>query len=154
MSPIPGGTNAAKIALRHKHKYVVENLPADDVALEMFTGSKGLLTEKEHDTYRSMRDTNKPNFARAEFLLECLKRRGPDSFKRFLGILQKFPASQHIATELRKEYIGMQVNSTLAIHDISNSMLHSSKCFCLFTQRLVLGWSSVDTDAVPRKEER
>jgi len=82
--------------------YVAKNLPPDDVAPTMF--NCWLLTEKEYEKYRSLRDTPKPDYEKSEYLLGCLLRREAGFLREFCNILKSIEPASHIADHLELAY--------------------------------------------------
>ena len=82
--------------------YVAKNLPPDDVAPTMF--NRFLLTDKEYEKYRSLRDTPKPDYEKSEYLLGCLLRRKAGFLREFCNILKNIEPASHIADHLELAY--------------------------------------------------
>ncbi len=82
--------------------YLAENLPPDDVALQML--SKHLLTSKEHDEYQVKKAREVSHVDRSTYLLQCLKKRKPGYLKSFCAILHDIAPAAHLAEFLEESH--------------------------------------------------
>ena len=84
-------------------EYLMNNLPADDVAPVML--SRNLLTHKEHDEYKAMKRSGRTTMAgMSEYLVECLHKREPGFLKSFCKILREIEPAQYLGDHIKKVY--------------------------------------------------
>ena len=100
---MPPNKHREEKALQACFKYLSENLPPDDVAMEM--NSRELLTKTEHDKYLSMKraygisDTTK-----SEYLLQCLGRREAGFLTQFCEILREIKQASYLVDDIIEGY--------------------------------------------------
>ena len=82
--------------------YLSNNLPPDDVAMEM--NSRSLLTVKEHEEYLCMKRTHASDLTKSEYLLQCLGRRKAGFLTQFCEILREIEQASYLAEDIREVY--------------------------------------------------
>ena len=88
--------------LQARFVYLSNNLPPDDVSMEM--NSRGLLTVKEHDEYMSMKRAHTSDSTKSEYLLQCLGRRKAGFLTQFCEILREIEQASYLADDIIEAY--------------------------------------------------
>ena len=83
-------------------KHLSENLPPDDVAVEM--NGRDLLTKREHDKYLSMKQAHISDTSKSEYLLQCLERREAGYLTHFCEILRGIKQASYLVDDIIKQY--------------------------------------------------
>ena len=90
-------------ALQICFTYLSENLPPDDVAMEM--NSRELLTRTEHDKYLSMKQAHHiSDITKSEYLLQCLGRRKAGFLTQLSEILREIKQASYLVDAITKAY--------------------------------------------------
>ena len=100
---MPPNKHIEEKALQACFKLLSENLPPDDVAMEM--NSRELLTKTEHDKYLSMKRAHSiSDTAKSEYLLQCLCRREAGFLTRFCEILREIKQATYLVDNIIEGY--------------------------------------------------
>ena len=84
------------------NEYLIDNLPADDIAPMMM--SENLLTPREYEDYKAMKRSGKSIICLSEYLLECLPKRKAGFLRVFCSILRKIAAAEYLGDHVRDAY--------------------------------------------------
>lgn len=99
---MPPDKEVEEKALQACFMYLSENLPPDDVAMEM--NSRELLTKTEHDKYLSMKQAHISDTTKSEYLLQCLRKREAGFLTRLCEILKEIKQASYLADVIIKAY--------------------------------------------------
>ena len=83
-------------------EYLIDNLPADDVAPMMM--SQDLLTSREYEDYKAMRRGGRSTIDLSDYLLERLRKRKAGFLKAFCSILWKIEPAKYLGDHIRDAY--------------------------------------------------
>ena len=111
--------------------YLSNNLPPDDVAMEM--NSRELLAKTEHDTYLSMKLAHTSTTTKSEYLLQCLGRRKAGFLTQFCEILRGIKQASYLVDDIIKAY-------KTASHQQGTScnFIQNIKFMCIFDSYFLL----------------
>lgn len=84
------------------NEYLIDNLPADDIAPMMM--SENLLTPREYEDYKAMKRSGKSTICLSEYLLECLPKRKAGFLRVFCTILRKIVAAEYLGDYIQDAY--------------------------------------------------
>jgi hypothetical protein len=84
------------------NEYLIDNLPADDIAPMMM--SENLLTPREYEDYKAMKRSGKSTICLSEYLLECLPKRKAGFLRVFCSILRKIAAAEYLGDYIQDAY--------------------------------------------------
>ena len=135
---MPPDKEVEEKALQACFMYLSENLPPDDVAMEM--NSRELLTKTEHDKYLSMKQAHISDTTKSEYLLQCLRKREAGFLTRLCEILKEIKQASYLADVIIKAY--KTANQQLGTDTYWNSILCAFYSFTLIHSVKLKAWCS------------